>query len=549
MATALSWIFRLMDGVSGPADKMSKAIKGETDATDKAKSATDKLEESTDKLGKAHAKGAEHAESFRHRLFETVGLLREGAEMGERVVDFFADLGKEAIHAAGGAERSATSIKGLMGAAEGGEVLDYLENISKYTEFDDSDLRQLTIALADAGFEAKELQTAIPAALDIATLRGGGIGNAMGAVSVLERVKLSGSIDKRSLRKLGIEAKPFYDELGKTLGLTAKDAQDKAAAGGVDPEKLLNSLYGAISKKEGGPIGTLAIKGSQSLDALWSKLGKLKENLFEGLADGKAIGDFKGMLSNIMTVMDPSSEFGKSIVKSLDEILGDTFKSLFGDFSGPYGVDLLKEKINVMVADFKDAWPGIKEGAQEALETIKGIAKAMGAVAEVINAITPDIRASRSTSDIAGASVWDKIKNTGAGALAGGAVGGGAGFFAGGVGAIPGAIGGAVVGAGSALAGVDYLGKANDFIWRAGQAVEISPSDSIQGFKSGGSMGMGAYGSDSGGGRGGHSFSMGDISVNVTSAATDAAAVAREVSQQVREQVYSVFEQMATEAA
>ncbi len=545
MAKPLDWLFKITDKLSGPSDRMAKVLDHQADETDKAAKATDRLSDATERGGHAAGKAKEQHEGLRHKLYETVELLHRGYEVGERFVDFFVDMGKEAIHAAAGAERSADSIKALLGEAEGTDVLEYLEKVSKYTEFDDSDLRQLVMALADAGFEANELNKALAFSGDVAAIRGGGINNAMGAVGVLERVKLSGAIDKRTLRKLGIEAKPFFEQLGHELGTSAKLAQDKAAAGGIKPDVLLDSLYRAVQAKEGGPLGTMAIKASKSLDALWEKVNKLKENFFEGLADGKAMQELKAFLGNVLAALDPASPFGKEITDTIDRMFSDTFKALFGDLSGPDGVMKIRDAVLQMEQDLKDAWPDIISAAKDALVVIKGIAGAVGLIAEAMRPFTEegkkrvlaDIHTQSTALDRAGhGAVWK--------------------FFFSGTGRGRNAANEQLAREGAlnpdVMSVIDSgVPEAHDFIWRAGRAIRLDPADTLVGAKGSSGEALAAFGSDTGGspmGWGGVVWN-GNVVVNVDAGGVaDPQEIASLAAEAAREEVYSVLENFGDEA-
>jgi len=534
MASPLEWVFKLFDKLSGPADKMAKSLKGETLATDAATDATDKLEKATDNLGKAQGSAGKESESFRHRLFEWAEIAHRGFEIGERLVDTFLDVGKEAIHAAAGAERSADSIKLLFGESEGSDLLEHLEKVQKFTEFDDSELRMITAELGRAGYAAEQIPDTLPFIADLANRAGGGIGAALASTDVLEKINLSGMLNPRSLRGLSIKFKPFFEDLGRDLGISAKEAQKKATEGGVDPTILINALQRATTRK-GGLIGDGAVKSSQSLDSLMHKVGQIKDNLFEGLADGKAIGQFKSFLSNILTSMDPSSEFGKSIIDSLDAIFGDTLKTLFGDLSGPDGIGKFQTKIKDALDYIRDSIPAVQAAFHDFLVVVSATAKAIEAVAHAIGTIAKNDDFNQSKKDAGG--IEGAIYHVPFLRMAYRSIAEGNGTTA-----------GAAAQAGLLGAADSSLPQAHDFMWRGGEAIKFDPSDTVIGARGNrGDMLSAAYGNDGagqGGGRGSASYS---VEVNINGAVGEGnGGMSKE---DIREAVYSAMEQFATEAA
>jgi hypothetical protein len=292
-------------------DKTLQKMEGELGHT------AHKVDEATGALGKMHGalevlEGIGIFELFKAG-FEVVG------ELIEKAVEGVIDLGKEIAHAAGEAQRQAVSFKLLLGAEGAEEALAYIDKIATHTEFTRSELKGLAQEALFKGFKKDELSNVLPAALDIGTFRGGGLGNAQAALEALARIKLTGQVQSRSLLQLGLG----IDDVAKALGTTAKQLEGHR----MDPNKLIGAVYDAIAAKEHGLLGTAGLAGSSLFLANLHKLKAAPEQFFEGFAETKGFAKITDFLDKLVKMLDPSSPWGQKMMKALS----DTFDAIFGN--------------------------------------------------------------------------------------------------------------------------------------------------------------------------------------------------------------------------
>ncbi len=380
----LKWVFELFDRMSGPAKAIAEALREEAAALKESGAATDELGEKQERAGK-------HAESFTSRFHDARENLEDFAEKGLRVVEVLADLGKEMIGAAAEAERVDISFGLLFGEKAGGALLDNLDQLRGFLDIADNSMKSFASRLGTAGFAAKEIPKALAAAADIGAILGGPQ-HADSAIGALERLQLSGEINKRVLMGLGVAPDEFGRRLGVMLGKGANEAMKAAEAGGVGREQLIEAVYQTIEAKTHGVIGTAGLEAGRSVGALLSRVKELPEQYFEELRNGKGFSIFRGFLENVAGLLSPRSDFGREISQQLDEIFGGTMRVIFGDISGPNGAQLMQQRIRGIL-DTTQEWinkfdsdsisrgfDAIGQAASVLLDTLKLVASAVESI-------------------------------------------------------------------------------------------------------------------------------------------------------------------------
>lgn len=332
----------------------------------------------------------EMGERVKHIGFiQDIGLFAEGfklaGEVGEKVIDTVIDIGKEALKSAGEAERMSIAFESLTGSKKAGkEVQEYLDRIRGSTELTGSELEQLSAHLMTAGFKAKDLQTVLPAALDISGFLGGGVEKAQAAAEALAHIKSTGELSKRSIGALGLEWSKVMDEMKRETGLTEEGIK-RAMASGKFGDQAIHAVEQSIVNKQHGALGTTAEKIGHSLDADMKHLKELPDLYFKKLSTTEGFGQFKGWLSKFTDEMSPDSPFGQKMQSEL----GGLFTSIFGGLATQDPTAALQDGLlkavkgaHEMVDEFKQAWPDIKAGAGEVWDLLKGIAKTVGMIAD-----------------------------------------------------------------------------------------------------------------------------------------------------------------------
>lgn len=309
--------------ISKKLDDIDKKLGRARDSTGRFTSSTDKLAAAGGKAADSHKKQSDSAlhlgkslESARkeaNTFLETLGALAvwDGIKAMTSAV---MDLGTEIISAAGKAERLESVIKMTAGDKAGGQLLHWLEGITKHTEFTDDQLKGFASDLLHVGMSADKAKMALAAALDIAAGMKDKLPAMAGAINAFEKLERTGKVDNRTLAPLGFGEKDFR-RLDRFKNMS-KEALSKALEGGkVGQDELFQLIMGRTGHKT---IGTAGVAMSKSLDAQMTHLKDLPDQFFQSMSKGQAFQDFKTVISKVLEVFDPDSPKGQKIAAGME---------------------------------------------------------------------------------------------------------------------------------------------------------------------------------------------------------------------------------------
>jgi hypothetical protein len=287
---------------------------------------------------------------------------------------------------AGEAQRTERAIGLLFGQKEAPEVLEWIDQMARHTEFTDGPLKGLAINLRRAGFAGEDLSRAMSAVTDMAAMSENKLEGAGTAAELLSRIRLKGGVGDRDLLRLGIAPDAFYKRLGADLGMGAKKVEQQLQQGKIKAETVIEAVYTSIAEKTGKPLGGA---GLAMTDTFLSQLEKAKDiipNLFEGLSQSGGLDSITAAMGRLTTALAPDSPNGKKIIEGLERML-----NAFADLINKVDIDALT---NGIVKVFQ-ILPPLVEFATKA---IVGFTKAVAFMAE--NSLVGT--AIRSASDVAG---------------------------------------------------------------------------------------------------------------------------------------------------
>ncbi|TAL29020.1 MAG: hypothetical protein EPN98_21495 [Phenylobacterium sp.] len=362
----LDWLLSL-DVDQAEALSFLKTLDKINDGLRKLSGETEKSEGASHKAAKGHKKHKEEADTLTGAL---KNLLHKGLEpfikKAESVAEFeflrrgvdalidapmeafekLKEIGEEMLSVAAKAERTNRSFGLLLGAAEGSEVLEYIEGIAKYTEFTDDSLKSAAQSLAKVGFAGKDLTRALAASIDIAAFspnKEEGMGEALAS---LERIKRTGRVDNRVLGGLGLGEKDFLKELSARTGQGAATLKKQLEKGKIDTEVALETLYTMIGKKTGKSLGGAGVEMGKTLSAQLTHLKDLPDQYYQELAKSPGLNTFKDSIGKLLEGLDPESPNGRRIFGALEgmfEGIGDSIKTF--DLAGviTLGIEALEE--------------------------------------------------------------------------------------------------------------------------------------------------------------------------------------------------------------
>lgn len=403
MADGLEWMLELdakLEGALG----MVRALKDADAALKQVDTGLRKTEEQTKRAGeghKKHGRDAEHLQGVLHRLTHA-GLepflerakqiaefefIRRGVdaliEAPEKLIEKVKELGEEILKAAAAEERNEAAFKNLFGAEEAEKQLDLIDEIGDHTEFTRNSLKDMTLELAQGGFEGKGLERARAAALDIASFSANAEEGASRAVSALNRLNLSGQISSRTLMGMKIKDDTYFGILGKRLGVDAKAAKKQMDEGKVKTTDALEALNTAITQRTKKKLGGSGADMESLFSARLKHVTEIPEEIFESVKDSRGYAEISDFLGEVAKKFGANSEFGLEVKRNLKEVfdyLGDQLKNVDLDQVLKTSLEILRampSAVKAVTETFKDLYTiGVKP-VVDGIRAVYGGAKRM----------------------------------------------------------------------------------------------------------------------------------------------------------------------------
>jgi tape measure domain-containing protein len=387
--TGFQWILEIIDKTSKPAkqatgslddyekelkkvDDQIKKLKANTIGFANVQKAKKELRDLKKELTPSKESGLLGAVKDIRNL-EAVRAVGEGLglamEAGRKVVEVVGEIGAKFIEATGQEQRFRIA-SGVLFGEQDKEVRDYIDHIAGATELTDDELKSMVLQLKRAGFEADELQNALPAALDIGGFLGGGVANIQAATDALEHMRLTGEANKRQLVALGLSERQVLEQLKKDTGLSVDELKKKMADGKLNPRTLLRAVYEQTAAREGGLLGTTAEKLGDTVEAKLKKLKNLPDQFFQNLVTSKGFDSFSNFLTKLVGELSPESPFGQEVMAGLESI-GDTIADTLG-VKGGDAVETTKNLIREAVGAAREMVPVMADVAREVADITKG---------------------------------------------------------------------------------------------------------------------------------------------------------------------------------
>jgi hypothetical protein len=374
-------------------DKMTASLKA-------TKTETDKVEEASAHASKGHKKHEESVhglagaikhltksvlEPFEERLkrIAEFEFIRKGVDMlieaPMEALEKLKEIGEEIVMSAAKAERTEKAF-GLMFGHEGAEeMLGYINKIRTSTEFTAEQLEGAVANLGKVGFKGKGLTRALSAAQDLAALNPDKAGGFSEAVMGLDQAKRTGMVNNRTLRPLGIGENDFLKELSKRTGKDLGTLKKQLAAGKIDTEESLETLYMMITKKTGKLLGGAGVEMSGTLGARLEHVGEIPELFYKRLATSPGLDILKDTLANVIEIFDPSSERGERIFEALD-----TAFTMVAKAASEIDVESIANTIEDGIVPAAEAFLGILKDMQDVVSPlVEGFKFIAGAVDKI----------------------------------------------------------------------------------------------------------------------------------------------------------------------
>jgi hypothetical protein len=325
VSKSLSWIFNLTDKISGPAKSAGNALSG--------------LGTKMRQLGKDMDIGS-------------AGFKIKGwADTIRMVATPLVELGGAAVKAQAFKEDTLLGLEIILQSREkANAVLADAMKFAAKTPFTTTQVMGWTKDLLVGGFNPKEAEMLMTVAGDFGALKGDDeyVQRVIFQMTKLNAVgKLTGET-MMQLGEAGLPVQKVYESLAKHFKTTTAGVMQLQEAGRIDSGTGINAIVEAIAGLQGGTIGTVLNKRSQSLSGLWSTLKSRPEELYMSVGGG-GMDRMKGALSSLADTFDPASASGQRITASLTK-LSDTVTKLFIEpLSGPGGAARVEKAIGSVI--------------------------------------------------------------------------------------------------------------------------------------------------------------------------------------------------------
>lgn len=363
-------------------EKATKALEAEFDRVEGQLKALKLNPEKFRELAKAekelaeaqkHLAGEDGAEfKFAGFMVDPAELLIHGLEMAvelaEKLVETVVDVGKEMVHVAADTQDLNLAIKLDVGEEGSKKVEELGEEFRQYSRFSAAKIKNALLPLLEQGSikDDKQLEDLTTAATDVAARRKQGIEGVQGALASFQQIALRRDVNPRILKELAINAQDYFKDLGDLYHITAKQAEKRAKEGKFASETLLSVALNQIQSREGGKLGNATDAASKTLGATLERLGDLKENLFEKIADSPGIQSVQRFLETFEEVMGGPT--GTELVEHLSSILETVFGGPDADVQGIR--DTLTDAVR-LVTEMVDGGKELADALLPSLETVQ----------------------------------------------------------------------------------------------------------------------------------------------------------------------------------
>jgi len=381
----LSWMFELLDKMSGPADKIAKSLKKLDPALKTTGGQSSLFSRIIGGIGQTFGPKASGAvlrfASAAFNLGGKLGILSPafkalgsvGAVAGKGLLlagTAMIGIGLAAATAVGGLaiaggryvasalvfkEDSLTAFEAILGSKSAAdEVMAQATKFAAKTPFKTSEVVDMAKSLLTRGFKGNELDTLMKGVGDVGALLGAEKMDSV--INALGKMRANGKMTGETLQMLadaGINSQLVFASLGKQLGKSKDEIEKLMAAGKITDAQGIKAAMDAIAKGlSGGELGGAMDKKSKTLSGLLSTLESVPEELVFSANMSAAIEPIKKFIELITTAMSPDSANGKRVIAMLEEV-GKAVGEIFGEMNGGDVAGTFAAILNVVEPLFK----------------------------------------------------------------------------------------------------------------------------------------------------------------------------------------------------
>jgi len=411
----LKFFLDLIDKVSGPASRISKALSG----TERSLKAVEKAEKATasksriaslfERIGSAASRNEKVLKQFGSGVGSAAKALLGFAAAGAGIaLGLGGAAASYALDVAMFKEDSFAAMSTLLGSQEQARGLyDQVLGLAEFMRVPAKSAIESVNDLLAAGFKADEAMTVFKGALDLQKLKGA---DPKALTSILGQIKAKGKLQTEELLQLaesgGLGIDKVKAALGELKGIdvgqqTGMAALDKLLqSGAIDSDTAIKAVGKAISKMTGKGLGEYAGAGRNSLSALFEGLKDAPTKLILRADTSGAIEPLRQVLVMMNDALNPQSATGGQVLAAIAEASKAIGSALSGVDAGKLVSDFVKlaitavkltaalgggawDQFAAMVKPIGEMLGGLTGTAGSSLETFRMLGQVIGGIAAI----------------------------------------------------------------------------------------------------------------------------------------------------------------------
>ncbi len=421
----LDFLFALQDKISGPANRMSRALA-------KLEIAFGSTEKAATKMGKAMGGGGFFGSGLAKTQRGLAGVTRgtsmwsstlQGVSAGIGIIgsigsaaysaaSAFASLGVSigtgiaklellGLEAADFKEKSVIGFKTFLGGdiEKAQALFKKAQEFGRKTPFETQDAVGLFNQLAASGIKfdpnaqgVSSIETVAKAVGDLASITGGGgeklqrIGLALQQMTSLPKLRMQELTTQ--LAAAGLNLNAFLEIIQKRHNYKSIEEVQKAISGGkISSNEGLYTFIETVKKTaSGGKLGRPMEELSHTLGGLWSTIKSAPFDMFADLDEvmdktgkkGAGIGAAKGFMENMAIALNPKSGPGAKVKARAEQLMNDMLGFTFSGGAGSDGADKIAMFINRGIDIFETGWNTIKDITRGLIDDTTSYMKGLG---------------------------------------------------------------------------------------------------------------------------------------------------------------------------
>lgn len=347
------WHFGADDQLSDKAERMARAL-------EKLEAASEKLTKALEGMDSKQEKAARSHESFATTLHSTIEVGLRVAEVFERLGEGIYEVGKSFVEtgldAAMFKETAMVSLSTMLGSDSAAQsVIKRTVGLASKLPIQTGEVMSAASNFLMAGYKEEDLVPLITGMADIKALNGER--GAFASEMFLRQIREihSTGLNSRHLMALsnetGLPEDAVLGKLSKMYGWGNIDAEGaKKRLGEVNREDAVVAILDVLRDKEGGELGNLSNKLSETVPGLYSTLKSRKLETFMDLNNSEGYAKYKGFLSNLVKLSDPNSDFATRLKGGIERTFNGLFDVAFGDLSGDGGLKNMENLLDRLLA-------------------------------------------------------------------------------------------------------------------------------------------------------------------------------------------------------